>query len=250
MVLIYYLVALVGTRLALSLYALSKRNLIVNYDPHRHRRQSIRLKDYDYSQPGKYFVNISTRNRECIFGGVRDAEVELSPLGRIATEDWMSMPHHYQHISIDCFRVMPNHLHGIIIIKEYQQDMANHVPTKRGPVTKRVFGKPISDSLSTILGSYKSGVTRRAHELGSVKSGSIWQSRFFDHIIRDDRSLYFIRQYIELNPLFWEFDIDNPLSRGITFERFGELLKQKYGITGQTLTILLTSKRMANIDLT
>jgi hypothetical protein len=100
-----------------------------------------------------------------------------------------------------------------------------------------------------MIGSYKSGVTRRAHELGIVKGGSIWQPRFFEHIMRDDRSLYFIRQYIEVNPLFWEFDVDNPTARHITIDGFEERLRKKYGITGQALAMIMTSKRISNVIL-
>jgi len=86
------------------------------YDPEKHRRRSIRLKGYDYSQEGAYFVTICTHNRECILGEVANGEVLLNEFGKIVESAWFDLPKHYRNVELDAFVVMPNHVHGIIFI--------------------------------------------------------------------------------------------------------------------------------------
>ena len=89
----------------------------MKFDSEKHHRRSIRLKGYDYSQNGAYFITICSRNRECIFGEVNDRLVELSEYGKIIKKCWLDIPNHYPSVLIDDYIIMPNHIHGIIIIR-------------------------------------------------------------------------------------------------------------------------------------
>jgi putative transposase len=89
----------------------------MRYDPDKHHRRSIRLKEYDYAQPGAYFVTVCTRDRECLFGHVVNGEMHLNDAGEIARRCWEDIPHHFPLVELDAFAVMPNHVHGIIVIQ-------------------------------------------------------------------------------------------------------------------------------------
>ncbi|MBI5470990.1 MAG: transposase [Ignavibacteriae bacterium] len=176
---------------------------------------------------------------------MKNAEIHLSEIGKIVGQDWRAIPSHYSNVSLDAFQVMPNHLHGIITINDrVSRDMTPSCPTMNK--CERRFGQPISGSVSSIIGAYKSGVTIKSRNTG-FSGKSIWQSRFYDHIIRSDFDLYMIQQYIELNPLIWEYDIDNPEAKSISFAEFEELLVKKFGITGQALYMVLDSKKMSRV---
>jgi len=84
--------------------------------PDQHHRQSIRLKGHDYAQPGAYFVTVCTRDRECVLGDITDGEIQLTEAGEIARQCWLNIPHHFPLVETDAFKVMPNHIHGIITI--------------------------------------------------------------------------------------------------------------------------------------
>lgn len=181
--------------------------------------------------------------------------MDLSGLGRIAEEDWNAIPTHYDNVTLGVHQVMPNHIHGIITVRDTASrvppDTASRVPPDaaiRVP-RQRAFGKPIPNSLSTIVGSFKSGVTRRIHDAGLTAEPHIWQSRFFDRIIRDDRSHFFVEQYIVLNPLIWEYDRHNPAGKCLTIDQFEGILRSKFGIGGELLSIILHSRVMSRINL-
>ncbi len=123
----------------------------------------------------------------------------LSDYGKIVEEEWLKTKEIRKNIDLDYCVVMPNHFHGIIIIEG--RDKARLVPTD-----ERKFGKPISGSLSTIIGSFKSAVTKRVNELRKGSAKSVWQSNYYEHIIRNEKDLFFTRRYIQLNPLKWELD--------------------------------------------
>ena len=148
-------------------------------------RKSPRLKDYDYSTEGAYFITICTRRRSHLFGEISNDEMTLNPLGKLAQHYWAAVPDHYPTAEIGEFVVMPNHMHAILFLID-------------NPTTPRVF-------LATIIGAYKGSVTRQAHRLLDIE-GSIWQRSFHDHIIRDEKSFVMIQEYVQQNPLRWEKD--------------------------------------------
>jgi REP element-mobilizing transposase RayT len=161
----------------------------------RHRK-SIRLKEYDYSFPGWYYVTICTKDFIPWFGVVKNGKVDHNPLGNIAVKYFKEIPNHFKNTEIDEFIIMPNHGHGIIIINDF-------VGT-RDRVSLRSFGKIEKHSLSIIINQYKGSVSRFAHK--NDFDDFCWHPRFYEHIIRNDNDLHRIRTYIRNNPLKWELD--------------------------------------------
>jgi REP element-mobilizing transposase RayT len=184
------------------------------YDPQKHHRRSIRLKGYDYTQAGAYYVTLCTKARQCLFGDVVKGEMRLNSLGHIAFTCWQAIPNHFPHVELDAFVVMPNHLHGILVISD-TDERARHC---RAPTTKQChipkteqFGKPVPGSIPTVIRSYKGAVTKRINLICDTKSTSlIWQRDLYEHINRDEESIDNIRQYIVANPWLWADDPENP----------------------------------------
>jgi putative transposase len=172
-----------------------------------HNRRSIRLKDYDYRQNGTYFVTICSHERLCLFGSVIDGEMALNDWGRITQTCWSEIPAHYPIVELDVFVVMPNHVHGIIVITgddDNRRGMNYHAPTNDH--TPRAFSKPVANSLSSIVGTFKAAVTRHINRLPDVPDHPIWQRNYHDHIIRNDNTLNTIRTYVDNNPAKWAED--------------------------------------------
>ena len=179
------------------------------YDRKRHHRRSIRLKGYDYSQAGAYFVTIRTKNGECVLGDIIGGKMKLSALGKVADRFWLQIPEHFLYVELDEFKVMPNHIHGIILI----WNVDNPKPSGRGVQLNTptdYFSKisPKKKSLSVIIRTYKAVVTTWCRKNGFKNFR--WQSNYYDHIIRNARSLDRIRSYISTNPQRWELDRENP----------------------------------------
>ena len=122
----------------------------------------------------------------------------LNEFGKIASNCWQDLPDHFSNTSLDEFTIMPNHIHGIIILEE-RRDTACRVSTNK-------FGKPIKSSLGTIIRSFKSAVTKSINQTAGTREKSIWQPNYYDHIIRNATDLHRIKKYINLNPLKWELD--------------------------------------------
>ncbi|MBE7511262.1 MAG: transposase [Anaerolineales bacterium] len=178
-----------------------------------HHRRSIRLKHYDYAQNGAYFVTICTHERRCFFGTIRDGEMMVNAWGQIVIEEWEQTAILRPNVALDAFVVMPNHVHGIIVMVDDGRGMMHHAPTDHAPTQppdhappKREFSKPIAQSLSTIIGTFKAAVTRRINRLPNASGHSIWQRNYYEHIIRNDDDLIRIREYIETNPSRWQQD--------------------------------------------
>ncbi len=224
----------------------------MSLEPRLHQRKSLRLKGYNYASPGSYFVTVCTFQRRCILGTVRNAEMVLSDIGRIADADWRAIPDHSPNVILGAFQIMPNHLHAIVTIKD-QVPPGSVVPPVSGASRqmyhKREFGRPIAASLSSIVGAYKSGVTVKVQKAGLMNDGSPWQSRFYDHVIRSDVGFFMLEQYIRLNPVMWEYDVDNPNGTSVSMEDFKRILTEKYGITGMALYMIVNSKKMNGVNI-
>jgi putative transposase len=151
----------------------------------KYRVDSARLKDWDYSHPGIYFITVCTKNRGHYFGHIMDGKMILSDTGKIADQYWREIPVHFSNVIIDEYVVMPNHIHGIINIVE-------NVETKH--------------TIGLIINQYKRICTISINEFG-FEFG--WQSRFHDHIIKDEKDLFFHCDYIINNPQNWESDDEN-----------------------------------------
>ena len=175
-------------------------------------RKSTRLKGFDYTSPSAYFVTIVTKDRQCLFGDVVDGEMHLNIIGQLARIVWEKIPEHFTHITIDEFAIMPNHVHGIMIINETVGVRQERVDKQRGSF----FASPVQacgvvpGSLGAAIGYFKSGVTRRINALRRTPSATAWQRSYYDRIIRNEDELTHTRQYIMNNPLKLEFDTENP----------------------------------------
>ncbi len=163
-------------------------------------RRSIRLKDYDYSQAGAYFVTICTYNRDMLFGEIRNAKMVINQFGEIVTNSWLWLFERYDYIAPDYYIVMPNHFHGIIIMKDESGD-SRVAPTKI-PINRKPLGQ--------LIGAFKTTSTKTINRYDKSHQGIIWQRNYYEHIIRGEKELSAVRKYILENPLSWEYDIENP----------------------------------------
>ncbi len=173
----------------------------MKYDPEKHHRRSIRIPGYDYSQGGMYFVTICTRDRECLFGDMVDGGMRLNKFGYIVHEEWEKSVEIREEIELDAFVVMPNHIHGVVIITVGNVGATGRSPLRSGPPKR---------SLGALVGGLKSAVTKRINDLRGTPGIPIWQPNYYEHIIRNAESLTRIRQYIFDNPARWAFDRENP----------------------------------------
>lgn len=208
-----------------------------NYNPNIHHRRSIRLKGYDYSKEGLYFITICVQDRKCLFGeivvvGVQNFEpiqhpkMVLNDAGKIADNCWLEIPKHFPDAVLHEYIIMPNHVHGIIeLIKPGLQcesvvnvgvqnidvGVQNFEPLRRNQSPKNEYQKIIPHSIGSIVRGYKIGVTKwfRNNTVGVENFQpipSIWQRNYYEHVIRDENSYHRIAEYIINNPENWEKD--------------------------------------------
>jgi len=190
----------------------------MKYNPDKHHRRSIRLKDYDYSQAGAYFITICTYKKECLFGNIIDGIVHLNNFGHCVLSCWNNIPKHYPHAQLDEFVIMPNHIHGIIILLDKRPVGAGLRPAlfRKGStaLSKRAGFKPAPNgkdtkkrhSLSEIVRAFKTFSSREINKIRGSIGCPVWQRNFYEHVIRNESDLNDTRQYIINNPLRWEDD--------------------------------------------
>jgi len=160
----------------------------MKYDPQIHHRRSIRLAGYDYSQAGAYFITICTHNR--------DLSLQTERVQEAVRLAWHAQPTRFPTIALDEFTIMPNHIHGIIILGDVaSRDAASSVPT-----------------LGKVVRAFKSISAIEANKTLDRAGQPFWQRGYYEHIIRDDDDLNRIRRYIRENPLNWHSDPDNPVN--------------------------------------
>lgn len=190
----------------------------------KHHRRSIRLKDYDYTQEGAYFITICTFRRQCIFGDVVDDEVFLNTLGCIVETEWNKTAQVRPYVIIDEYVVMPNHFHGILIIDygDSGRDVGTHHEERVGDfvrATRRVAPMtnesqhpkgPKPRSIGAIVGQFKSIVTKQINRTLKTPGASVWQRNYYERIIRNEDALNNIRAYILQNPARWAEDENHP----------------------------------------
>ncbi len=172
----------------------------------RHRH-SIRLPGHDYCQNGIYFVTLCVQNRECLFGEIHGGRMRLNEAGEIVKKEWLTTALIRTYVSLDAYVIMPNHLHGILVVN-------SPVGATRGlPLPENTtLSKPgpRSQSLGAIIALFKSMTGRRINESRATPGVRVWQRNYHDHIIRHTDALNRIRRYIVMNPLKWEKDRENP----------------------------------------
>ena len=209
------------------------------FNPEKHHRKSIRLKDYDYSQPGSYFITVCTHNQKNLFGKIvslraglepaptENFHVNLNDYGIIVLNTWRDLVKHNKGIKLGEFVIMPNHFHGIIHILDPGNGGGDFIPSEfiyKDAVTKSlqsdsvqqgfvgVGSKPTLNqykkqtSLSEVVRQFKTFSTRKINRLRNTTGVSIWQGNYFEHIIRNRESYDQIVEYIQNNPLTWKKD--------------------------------------------
>ena len=184
----------------------------MSYNPNIHHRRSIRLKEYDYSQAGLYFITICVKNNACLFGKMTDGQICLSAIGAIADVLWYEIKNHAINIELHEYVVMPNHIHGIIeIITDDGVGATHALPVQSQlpvqsppPQSQSRFQNQGKNTISSIVGSYKSAVSKHAHRLGFAEFA--WQRNYWENIIRSSNDHARIAQYIINNPLNWNED--------------------------------------------
>ncbi len=190
----------------------------MQYNPDIHHRRSIRLKNYDYSQAGGYFVTICTQNKECLFGEIAEGLMSLNMAGEMVVKRWSKLPAKFPLIEIDKYVIMPNHFHGIIAI--VGADLCVCPVSRPWPNDNRIQntkpGTHIGAPLQRIIQWFKTMTTNeyiqgvRTHNWPPFP-GKLWQRNYYEHIIRSEDELNKIRDYISNNPARWAEDEENPV---------------------------------------
>ncbi len=188
----------------------------MTYEPVERRRRSLRLSGYDYAQAGAYFITICTQSRACLFGEVADGAMRPNGAGEMATRLWHEMPARFSDLEVDAFVVMPNHIHGILVLSDVGAPLvsARGEAIETGAATRAAPTAPRA-TIGDIVGAFKSLFT--VEYIRGVRDGRwpagnrrVWQRNYYEHVIRDESDLARVRRYIEENPLRWEFDQENP----------------------------------------
>ena len=179
-------------------------------------RRSIRLAGYDYASPGAYFITLVTYQRLCLFGTIRDGEMELSAVGMIVAEKWHEISGHFTNVELGEYVVMPNHVHGIIILHDVPRRGVVSTPAGRGggtPPDDLKKGDETSPLRWTTLGQvvayYKYQSTKQVNAVMDSPGTQLWQRNYYDHILRNDKEYARINAYIASNPIHWEDDDEN-----------------------------------------
>jgi putative transposase len=201
----------------------------MTYDPTRHHRRSLRLPGYDYTQGGAYFITVVSQDRTCLFGEVVDGVMCSNDAGRMVQTVWNELPAFYPGVDIDRFAVMPNHIHGIVVLvdRRADDDSVGHPGESYAGDSSIDYGHQrnmeqalgstsIRLSLADVVQRFKMMTTKRYADgvRGSrwpAYRGRLWQRNYYEHVIRDESSLTRVRRYVDENPLRWEYDGENPV---------------------------------------
>jgi putative transposase len=184
---------------------------MTRFDPERHHRRSIRLCEYDYAQPGEYFVTVCTHDRVCSLGEIVDGTVRLSNAGRLVHEEWFKAAAIRPNVVLhpDEFVVMLNHIHGIIRIASSTDN--DDAPRPKPNAVAAVAPRGVAaGSLGAIVGQFKSVTTKGINRTRNSPGAPVWQRDYFEHVVRDESDLERIRRYITENPARWTEDSEYP----------------------------------------
>jgi len=180
------------------------------FDPAIRHRQSIRLKGYNYSLPGAYFVTICAFRKQCAFGEVVDGAIRLNEIGDMVAEWWSKLQRNFTGVEVDTWVIMPNHLHGIISIVGADprvRALSNAYEAEEGARA----GAPLPRVIQWFKTMTTNRYIRKVKQEGQGRiAGRLWQRGYYEHIIRTEKALNAIREYIESNPARWGDDPENP----------------------------------------
>jgi len=184
------------------------------YNSDIHNRHSIRLKDYDYSQNGAYFVTICAWQRECLFGEIVNSEMVSNDMGRIVVNEWEKTAQIRSNVDLDVFSVMPNHFHALFLIHDNVGTHCMH--PKSAANDNRAHGRaPLrrqSGSIGSVFAGFKSATTKQINIFRNNPDYPVWQRNYYERIIRNEDELSRAREYIVKNPMKWELDKENPVN--------------------------------------
>jgi REP element-mobilizing transposase RayT len=176
----------------------------LRYDPDFYHRRSIRLAGFDYKRRGAYFVTVCTWGRACLFGTIVKGRMVLNDAGRAAAECWQRIPEHFPKVELDEWVVMPNHLHGIIMIASGPVEANDHSPCQIG-WSQPPWPTGTSRTIGSIVRGFKIGVTKWYRQRSGISQ--VWQRNYWDHVVRHERELMRIRRYVVNNPIHWDQDL-------------------------------------------
>lgn len=168
-------------------------------------RRSIRLRNFDYSSGGVDFVTVCSHQRECVSGEIIDGEMKLSSAGEIVTREWMRTPLIRQDVEIDEFVVMPNHLHGVLVLLEQASGRGTPAFSHKAGFDGRKPG-----ALGSLIAGFKSASTKQVNALRGTAGMPLWQRNYFEHVVRNEQDLERVRSYIQANVARWAEDVENP----------------------------------------
>ena len=173
------------------------------------QRKQIRLKGYDYSEAGGYFITICTFNREYLLGKISDQGIVLNNTGEIAEKWWLKLGNKFANVTLDYHVIMPNPIHGIIMISEGKNDVGaiHELPLHRDRIERRRMLIP------KVIGYFKMNSAKHINRLRDAMGYPLWQRNYYEHVIRNENELSRVREYIQNNPLKWELDRENPFSK-------------------------------------
>jgi REP element-mobilizing transposase RayT len=172
--------------------------------PEKPNRSSIRLPFYDYSRSGAYFITICVDDRKCLLGNIIDGKMDLNEMGRVVQDAWGKIKERFPQTELDAFVIMPNHIHGVIVINNVGAIHESPVKGKPADIFRRKM------LLSKLIGYFKMNSAKQANLLRNGVSFPFWQRNYYEHVIRNETDLEEIREYIQNNPLKWPEDENHP----------------------------------------
>ncbi len=173
-------------------------------NPEFRSRKSIRINGFNYAQAGYYFITICTHQKEHVFGKVQSGIMHLNNFGEIVRDTWDDLPNHNSNIELDYYCIMPNHIHGIIIISDCAQ--SDTIAIEADMVRAGLEPAPTGHSLAELVRQLKTFSSVRINKLRHISGEPVWQRNYYEHIIRNEPELYLIRKYISNNPMNWDKD--------------------------------------------
>ena len=206
----------------------------MHFNPDIHHRQSIRLRDYDYSQPGAYFITICTHQRESLFGYITDGMMNMNATGMLVDATWRDLPNRYPTIELGDHVVMPNHFHGIVHIldghpvgarfiapstqfiapdncadqcvqSEIQPGTMGQGTINQGVINQGAINR--APTVGNVIRGFKARCTHGVNQLNNTTGQPLWQRNYYEHIIRNEQAYRTIAEYIRSNPQRWQYDV-------------------------------------------
>lgn len=178
----------------------------MTFNPTIHRRKSIRLKGYDYSQAGLYFITVCTHNRVPLFGEIVDGQMQFNESGIVADEEWRKTEHIRSNIVLHEFVIMPNHVHGIIELVGAHCMRPHGIRPECADSDEQPGRVQRAPTVGDIVRGFKSSVTKRLNAISCTSGQRFWQRNYYEHIIRNEAAYLKIAEYIQTNPQRWEED--------------------------------------------